>query len=122
MGNELNNITFAGDREAAVDTLSNLGVYLDIDQRIRQLQQSGKHKQAIALCVGNNPGESNWAFDQFKDANQKTIDINQATFDKAVDQGFKDVDGFETSTPVVVAAIALLTLLGLRPRLKEYDL
>jgi hypothetical protein len=47
MGNELNNITFAGDREAAVDTLSNLGVYLDIDQRIRQLQQSGKHKQAI---------------------------------------------------------------------------
>jgi hypothetical protein len=28
MGNELNNITFAGDREAAVDTLSNLGVIL----------------------------------------------------------------------------------------------
>ena len=122
MADELNNITFAGERETAVDTLSKFGVYLDIDQKIRQLQQSGKHKQAIALCVGNNPGESNWAFDQFKDANQKTIDINQAAFDKAVEQGFKDVEGFETITPVVVVAIALLTLLGLRPRLKEYDI
>jgi hypothetical protein len=40
-----------------------------------QLQQSGKHADAIALCVGNNPGQSNWAFEQFKQANQKTLDI-----------------------------------------------
>jgi hypothetical protein len=122
MADELNNITFAGEREAAVDTLSKFGNYLEIDKQIRQLQKSGNYKKAIALCVGNNPGESNWAFDQFKDANQKTIDVNQQAFDKAVAQGFKDMDGFEITTPAVVAAIALLTLLGLRSRLKEYDI
>lgn len=121
MAEELNNITFAGEREAAVDTLFKFGVYLNLDKQIRQLQQSGKHADAIALCVGNNPGQSNWAFEQFKQANQKTLDINQAAFDKAVEQGFKDVDGFEVTTPVVVSAIALLTLLGLRPRLNEYS-
>jgi muramoyltetrapeptide carboxypeptidase LdcA involved in peptidoglycan recycling len=105
-----------------VDTLSTFGNYLDIDKQIRQLHQSGKYKQAIALCVGNNPGESNWAFDQFRDANQKTIDVNQQAFDTAVAQGFKDMDSFEITTPAVVAAIALLTLLGLRSRLKEYDI
>lgn len=121
MAEELNNITFAGEREAAVDTLFKFGVYLNLDKQIRQLQQNGKHADAIALCVGNNPGQSNWAFEQFKQANQKTLDINQAAFDKAVEQGFKDVDGFEVTTPVVVSAIALLTLLGLRPRLNEYS-
>jgi hypothetical protein len=45
---------------------------------------------------------SNWAFDQFTDANQKTIDVNQQAFDKTVAQGFKDMDGFGISTPVVV--------------------
>jgi dimeric dUTPase (all-alpha-NTP-PPase superfamily) len=121
MAEELNNITFAGEREAAVDTLSKFGIYLNLDKQIRQLQQSGKQADAIALCVGNNPGQSNWAFEQFKEANQKTLDINQAAFDKAVEQGFKDVDGFEVTTPVVIGAIALLTLLGLRPRLNEYS-
>ena len=121
MAEELNNITFAGEREAAVDTLFKFGIYLNLDKQIRQLQQNGKQADAIALCVGNNPGQSNWAFEQFKQANQKTLDINQAAFDNAVEQGFKDVDGFEVATPVVVSAIALLTLLGLRPRLNEYS-
>jgi len=121
MADELNNITFPGEREAAVDTLTTFGQYFTIDQTIRQLQQSGKHAEAIALCVGNNQGQSNWAFAQFLKANQDTIDINQAAFDEAVKQGFKDVDGFEVTTPVVAVAIALLTLFGLLPRIKEYS-
>ncbi len=50
------------------------------------------------------------------------IDINQEAFDKAVKQGFKDMDGIEVTTAVVVVAIELLTLFGLRPRLNEYSL
>jgi hypothetical protein len=121
LADELKNITFDGEREAALDTLSKFGQYAAIDQKIRQLQRSGKYAEAIALCVGNNPGESNWGFAQFLKANQNTIDINQAAFDEAVDQGFKDVDGFEVVTPVVAVAIAILTFFGLQPRLKEYS-
>jgi hypothetical protein len=121
LADELNNVTFAGEREAAVDTLSKWAVYMGIDQQLRQLQRIGKLQEAIALCVGNNPGQSNWAFAQFDEALKQTLEINQQAFDKAVDQGFKDMEGFEITTPVVVVAIALLTLFGLLPRMKEYS-
>lgn len=121
LADQLKNITFAGEREATVKNLTTLGTYVAIDKQIRQLERSGKHAEAIALCLGNQPGQSNWAFDEFRlKANQKTFDINQAAFDKAIKQGFKDVDGFEFTTPVALSAIALLTLFGLLPRLKEY--
>ena len=121
LADELKNITFEGERAAAMNTLSKFGQYVAIDQKIRQLQQSGQYQQAIALCVGNNPGESNWAFDQFLQANQDTIDINQNALNEAIKQGFKDVDGFEVVAPVVAVAIAILTFFGLQPRLKEYS-
>jgi hypothetical protein len=34
--------------------------------QIRQLERSGKHVEAIALCTSYDPGQSNWAFEQFK--------------------------------------------------------
>jgi len=121
LADQLKNITFAGEREATVKNLTTLGTYVAIDKQIRQLERSGKHTEAIALCLGNQPGQSNWAFDEFRfKANQKSFDINQAAFDKAIKQAFKEVDGFEYITPVALSAIALLTLFGLLPRLKEY--
>jgi len=121
LADELNNITFPGEREAGVATLSTFGSYLNIDKQIRQLEQSGKHQEAIALCTGYNQGQSNWAFTEFKTAHQKTFDINQQAFDNAIDMGFKNVEGFEITTPIVAVAVSILTLLGLRPRMKEYE-
>lgn len=121
LADQLKNITFAGERESTVENLTKLGTYIAIDKQIRQLERSGKHAEAIALCLGNQPGQSNWAFDELKAANQKSFDVNQAAFDKAIKQGFKEVDGFEYITPVALSAIALLTLFGLLPRLKEYS-
>ncbi|BAY25810.1 hypothetical protein NIES2100_56180 [Calothrix sp. NIES-2100] len=122
LAEQLNNITFAGEKEATLANLSNLGTYIKIDQQIRQLEKSGKHQEAIALCLGNNPGQSDWAFEQFKATNQKAFDINQAAFDKAIVQGLRDVEGFEITTSVAVSAIALLSLFGLMPRIKEYSI
>lgn len=122
LGDELNNVTFPGEQAAAVGTISTFGNYLAIDKQIRQLQKNGKHQEAIALAVGNKPGQSNWAFDQFRDAHQKTFDINQQAFDNAIQQGSRDMDGFAIATPVVAVLIASLTLFGLLPRLKEYSL
>jgi len=119
---ELNNITFKGEREAAIATFAAFGTYVEIDQQIRQLQQSGSHDAAVTLCIGNNQGQSNWAFDRFDSALDKTIAINQKAFDQAVDQGSKDIEGFEITAPIALSAIALLTLLGLLPRTKEYSI
>ncbi|AFZ25430.1 hypothetical protein Cylst_3275 [Cylindrospermum stagnale PCC 7417] len=121
LAEELNNVTFDGEQKAMVENLLTLGKYVAIDGQIRQLERSGKHQEAIALCLGMKPGESNWAFDEFRNANQKAFDINQDAFDKAIKQGFQDVYGFEMITPVALSAIALLSLFGLLPRLKEYS-
>lgn len=121
LADELNNITFPGEREAAIANLSTLATYLAIDKQIRQLEQSGKHLEAIALCVGNNQGQSNWAFDQLLNANQKVFDINEKAFNDSIGQASNDVAGFEITTPVVAVLVAMLTLFGLLPRLKEYS-
>ena len=121
LGEELSNITFPGERQALIENLSTLSQYLQIDKQIRQLQQSGKYREAIALHIGNNPGESHWAFEEFKKANQKTYDVNDKAFKDAIDQGTQDLEGFEVKSTIVIVTIALLALLGVMPRLKEYS-
>src|SRR5579883_26740 len=161
LANALNNITFPGEREATAETLHAFGAYFNIDRQIRQFEQSGRHQAAIALCLGNNVGQSNWAFDQYKDAHQKVLDINMAAFQASIVQAFRAVGidtefkvnvnpnpqddqtkaaneaiqilsttnkvethaitRFEIIAASAIAAIALFTLLGLIPRLKEYS-
>jgi len=117
---ELNNITFEGEREAAVSALEYFNQYLSIDTRIRYLQQKGKHAEALELCIGTKPGESNAVFDQFDQAVGKTLDINQQEFDKAVAGGFSVLSHFEIKASIVAVVIALLAFFGLLKRIQEY--
>jgi hypothetical protein len=122
LGEEFKNITFDGEREAVIKTVKTLVQYLAIDERIRQLERSGKHAEAIQLCVSSKPGDSNWAFEEFKVAHQKVMDINQAAFDKAIEQGSKNVENFEIKVTGVAIIISVLVLLGMRDRIKEYEI
>ena len=74
LADELNNITFAGELAAAEETLLKFLDYLKIDQQIRDLKDE---RQAVDLCLGTQPGQSDWAFDQFDQALGKTIKINR---------------------------------------------
>ena len=120
LADELNNITFPGEQEAAVETLAAFGEYLKIDGQIRALERGGHHQEAIALCTGTKLGESNWAFEQFDNALDKTLAINQAAFDRAVTNGFAALAHFDINTSVCVVLIGVLTLLGLMQRIREY--
>ncbi len=122
MGDALNNITFKGEKDAAVATFNTFDTYFNLDKQIRQLEQSGKRAEAITLCTGYNQGQSNWAFEQFKAAHQKFLDVNQEQFDDAIAKGFKDVQNFEIIAPLAASSIALLTLFGLLPRIREYEI
>ncbi|MUG98197.1 hypothetical protein F7734_40170 [Scytonema sp. UIC 10036] len=115
------NISFPGEREVSVATLSAFGRYLSIHKQIRQLEQNGQHQEAIALCVGHNQGQFYWAFNEFRKAHAKVQDINKEAFDKAIERNFKDVEGFEISAAVAAILISVLTLFGLLPRIKEYQ-
>ncbi|PSB55857.1 hypothetical protein [Chamaesiphon polymorphus] len=116
----LNNITFAGERELAIETLKAWNDYLKIDTQIRQLARSGKIAEAIALCIGTNQGESNWAFDRYKNIHTKLMDLNKQEFEQNIKRGQERLDNFEIIAAVALGSVAILTLFGLRPRLMEY--
>jgi hypothetical protein len=131
LANELNNITFqapefvqrygVGERDAATATLKGWGLYVGVDKKIRQLEASGQHDAAITLCLGNDPGQSNWAFAQFDSNLDKTLNINLGEMDRNTNKGFSDLALLPFAAPIVSLLIALLVFLGLRPRMHEYD-
>jgi hypothetical protein len=121
LANEMKNITFAGEEEAAREAVAEFAAYRKVDRQIRDLEKSGKHDAAIALCTGSAAGQSDYVFKSFDDALGKTLMVNQEAFDAAVERGFVDVAGFEIAAPAAAFLIALLGWVGLRPRLREYS-
>ncbi len=117
---EMGNITFDGERDAALQMIRAFGVYYGDDRKIRALEHAGKHDAAVAYCISMAPGDSNWAFDQFDKGLGKTLDINRRAFDQAVAQGFQDLKGVELLGSLVAVSVVALAFVGLRPRLREY--
>jgi hypothetical protein len=117
---ELNNVTFTGEKELAIETFKALQQYLAIDRQIRTLYQSGKAVEAITLCLGEQPGQSNWAFDRYKALHGKLMDLNEKEFNQNIASGNHWLDNFEIIAVLAMGSVATLTLFGLRPRLLEY--
>ena len=120
LGDELNNITFPGERDAALLALADWQRYVAIDGRMRQMERGGQHREAVALCTGEGTGESDWAFRQFDDALSQTLALNQSAFDAAIGTGFGALRNLEGEATVLAIAIAGLVFLGFAPRLREY--
>jgi hypothetical protein len=119
-GVEFRNITFPGERAADEVAMKAFQVYERDDRRIRLLRNSGQLVAAIAFDTSYNPGQSNWAFGQFDNAQLKTIDINVSWFNLAVKEGQQALDGWTVIPAVAGFAVILLLLLGSRGRLAEY--
>jgi hypothetical protein len=111
-----------GALEASGDAAKAYSAFFGMYQKIRSLDVGGQRAQAIAFNAGNDPGESNWAFTQFDQALGKSIDTNQKKLDADIASGFGAVAGYDYIAPVAAFLIILLTFLGLRPRMKEYEI
>ena len=120
IGDELNNITYPGEREAASEMLRTFAGYLDIDRQIRDFERAGRHDQALALDIGTAPGESDWAFERFDKALGSTLAINQKYFEAQVERASSLLAAMPWAVPAVALLVALLAWLGLQPRINEY--
>ena len=120
LGDELANITFYGEDQAASDTLGGWLQYVQIDRRIRALEESGKHDAAVALCVGTQPMQSDWAFGNFMKSLDATLEINQRQFDAAIERAFHDASWLWMLLIVVLLAPIAGTVIGLQMRLAEF--
>jgi hypothetical protein len=120
LSKEINNITFPGEQDAAEEMINDYGEYFLIDKRIRDLENGGDQARAVQVCIGTDPGESNYAFDKFDKAAEKTIDINHRQFVQSIAAGLGAVNRIGAVNPVIALAIIGLAFAGIRPRLQEY--
>jgi hypothetical protein len=120
LGTEFNNITFTGERAAAVQALLAYQVY-ERDDRVLRADAKTSLNKAIIFDVGANPGQSDWAFNTWDTALTKVITINQNAFTAALRTGQDDGTGWNGLIPgLAVVAIVALAFAGTRRRLAEY--
>ncbi|MFI9366406.1 hypothetical protein ACIG5E_35930 [Kitasatospora sp. NPDC053057] len=121
LGDELRNITFPGEQEAAERVLTAFQQYQRDDRKIRELNAQGKHKEAVTFNTGTTPGQSNADFDVLSAALDDSQAINQRAFEHAVATTDDDLDATTAGLGAAALAAALaLTALGVRPRLREF--
>jgi hypothetical protein len=120
LGAEFRNITFPGERAAAVSTLLAYQEYQQDDTQLRALAQADPRASA-EYDTSTAPGESNWAFSRYDQALTSVIAVNQQAFTAAVQAGEGGAAGWNGLVPAGCALlIAALVVIGVRPRLAEY--
>jgi hypothetical protein len=134
LADELHNITFDGELEAAQQTLRGYAQFLASSELSSRLAGAGDPR-GIRVAISDSPdidagpatpaarspvGGCGYAFNQFDDALGQTLAINQREFDAALDRGMSALDGRIWISLATLGAVAILTYVGPRPRLQEY--
>lgn len=120
LGTEANRPAESAEQKAQLVNVMN-GVLRDYqkvqanDRRMRDLVKGGQRDQAVAAR-----GAAGADFTRYDRSLRALIDIHQKAFDDAVRDGDGGTSGWYAVLPAAGAAIALLVLAGVRPRLAEY--
>lgn len=122
LARELSNIVFDGEQESAIATLKAWLHWLALDQEIRQLEQDRRPETALTLSLGTSSNQGSGVFAQFDEALARTLAINHQEFDRTRERGFRALSGYQGSILLVTIGGLLLAFLGLRPRMKEYEI
>lgn len=120
LADELNNLRFQGESEAAVETLRWFSEYYACHATFEKLENSGQHAEALRVCMGYKPTESRNAFDKFDDALNRTLQINQDHMNEAIDKALKDLVGLILGARVISSFAAVCVALAVLPRIDEY--
>ncbi len=121
LGEELNNTTFTGEREAALRTFDDLQKYVSTDAEVDRLERNGQSKQALEMGLGAGAAQSQGAFERFDESLGRTLSINQTAFDQSVQGGLAGLQSGEMKASVMAVLIAVLIFFGFAPRIREYE-
>jgi len=95
-------------------------VYERDDRTLRALAAKNR-AAAIAYDIGTAPGQSDWAFNRYSAALSSVVVINQDAFTSAVAAGQGNPLPDDLLPAAGAALLVVLALLGVRPRLAEYE-
>ncbi|NUP52006.1 MAG: hypothetical protein HOW97_32500 [Catenulispora sp.] len=119
LGTELKNITFAGERAADEQLLRAYQAYEQDDRKLRQ-KLATDVSEAIRFDTSPAASDSDGAFVAYASALQKVIDINSHAFDTSIDAGLSGLSPWPWVPLGGAAAVVVLLVVGVRPRLAEY--
>ena len=120
LAEELANITFDGEDALAKSTALAWMKYVKIDRQIRALEDSGRHPDAVALCLGAAEGQSDAAFGDFTKALTATMNLNQKEFDQSIASAFSAANlMWMLLIPMLLGPLMGGTL-GIQQRLSEF--
>jgi hypothetical protein len=104
----------------AKDLLGRWQAYQRDHERIVFLANSGESGPAIAKLTGIRRGDATFDFFYFDTAVTNLVAQRRAAFDGAMREAGDEVAVWPVLSVVLMAAVALLVPLGMRPRLSEY--
>ena len=120
LADEVNHVTFRGDRDAAWNTLAAWQRYRAFAPQILQLERSGQPRKAIELCVGTKEGQAGSAFQEFDAALGEGLRLDQIAFEDALGRSESALAGLEVGAGLAAGLVAVLVFAGFAPRLREY--
>ena len=120
LADELRNITFTGEREAALAAVQTWSRYSEIDQQTAVLETNNRHTDAVSLHLSKERSGGLGAAASFDQALELVIGINQAVFDKTVAEGLNKLEGLEWIVAALCLGVMIATTAGIWPRIREY--
>jgi hypothetical protein len=122
LGDRLAHAAYPGEAAADRAAVQTFAKYVAVDNQVRQLLAEGNTQQAQALVLGFNPNQAALAFTQFDSALWNTIDINQFQFDQQIASANSSLAPVPWVLGIALLALVAATILGMKPRLDEYQL
>lgn len=117
---ELSNIRFPGEADAAIDALQQFSKYRDANRRMVDLENSGKHEEAVHLCLSYAPSGCKYPLVSMDDAILRALQINMDQMEIAIQRAFKDLRHLEIEVELISVFAAFCAYFGLMPRMEEY--
>lgn len=122
-GKEFHNITFPDEAQKALAAFGAYSTYIDEDQNLRKMPLDNPQDLKAAIDFDTDaasPGSSDQAFTAYTKALGEVTAINEAQFESAMPASENGISTWIWLPYLLVALMAGLTVLGLRPRLNEY--
>jgi hypothetical protein len=110
-----------GHRTAAIDAIYvAYRRYRAAHRRVVEQETRGDFSMAVRLAVGPIPRSTRSTATALNEALDREVRVAQVRFDDGVSQAHTALGGLAIGIPLLTALCALLALLGLRQRLREY--
>jgi hypothetical protein len=111
----------AEDTRLLLSLVADYAHYLEVDAKVRTMDGSDQHKEAIALSTGKNPGELNFFFGRVDEQVGEFMKIHTALYQQAIQSALEMLDATIRRSAFALIAIFFLALIGIRTRIAEFN-